>query len=98
MADGTLNNALQLVQANDPRGVDLVRTIAASGDPDGLFLLAEMTLSGTMVQQDAVKGRQLLENAGSLGHGRANIIVTNLLASGVAGKRDWQVALQRLAA
>lgn len=98
MADGTLNDALRLIEANDARGVELVRTIASRGDPDGLFLLAQLMLSGTMVQQDAVKGRQLLEAAASRGHGQANIIVTNLLASGVAGKRDWPIALQRLAA
>lgn len=98
MTATTLNDALRLVQANDPRGLELVRTIAASGDPDGLYLFAEMTLSGTMVPQDAVKGRQLLEYAASYGHSQANIIVTNLLASGVAGKRNWQVALQRLEA
>jgi len=98
MTAETLSDALRLVRANDPRGLELVRTIAASGDPDGLYLFAEMTLSGTMVPQDAVKGRQLLEYAASYGHSQANIIVTNLLASGVAGKRDWQAALERLAA
>lgn len=98
MAAGTLNDALRLIEANDARGVELVRTIASRGDADGLFLLAEMTLSGTMVPQDAVKGRQLLEYAASAGHSQANIIVTNLLASGVAGKRNWPVALQRLEA
>lgn len=97
MTDGTLNDALRLIEANDPRGADLVRRIASRGDPDGLFLLAEMTLSGTMVPQDAIRGRQLLEYAASYRHAQANIIVTNLLASGVAGKRDWRAALERLA-
>ncbi len=98
MADGTLNDALRLIEANDARGVELVRTIASRGDPDGLFLLAQLMLSGTMVPQDAIRGRQLLEAAASRGHGQANIIVTNLLASGVAGKRNWQAAVERLAA
>jgi prolyl 4-hydroxylase len=98
MADATLEEALRLIEAKDTRGLDLVLAIASGGDPDGLFLLAEMTLSGTMVRQDAIKGRQLLEYAGSRGHGRANIMVTNLLANGVAGKRNWPIALQRLAA
>jgi prolyl 4-hydroxylase len=98
MADGTLNEALRLIEANDARGVELVRTIASRGDPDGLFLLAQLMLSGTMVPQDAIRGRQLLEAAASRGHGQANIIVTNLLASGVAGKRNWKAALERLAA
>ena len=98
MPDPTLNDALRLIEANDQRGVDLVRKIASRGDPEGLFLLAELNLTGTMMRQDAVRGRQLLEYAASYGHSQANIIVTNLLASGVAGKRNWQAALERLAA
>ena len=96
MADATLNDALRMIQANDQRGVEIVRTIASRGDPEGLFLLAELNLTGTMVPQDPVRGRQLLEYAASYGHSQANIIVTNLLASGVAGKRNWQAALERL--
>ena len=49
-----------------------------------------------MVPQDPVRGRHLLEQAAARGHGNANILVTNLLASGVAGKRDWSAALERL--
>jgi len=97
MAEATLTDALRLIEAKDERGADLVRTIAAKGDPNGLFLLAELTLTGTMVAQDPIRGRQLLECAAGYGHAQANIHVTNLLGSGVAGRRDWRAALERLA-
>ena len=98
MAEATLEDALRLIGAGDARGVEMVQRIASSGDPNGLFTLAELSLTGTMVAQDPVRGRQLLEHAAAYGHAQANILVTNLLASGVAGKRNWPAALERLSA
>jgi prolyl 4-hydroxylase len=49
-----------------------------------------------LVGQDPRQARNLFEQAGSRGNANANLIVTNLLASGVAGKQDWKQALDRL--
>ena len=75
----------------------MVRQVAATGDPQGLYLLADMTWRGGLVQQDCARGRLLYEFAASKGHPVAGIIATNFVASGIAGRRDWQGALGRLA-
>ncbi|HET9428706.1 MAG TPA: 2OG-Fe(II) oxygenase, partial [Allosphingosinicella sp.] len=75
----------------------LVNQVAAMGDPEGIFTLAEMKWRGGMVPQDPVQGRELYRRAGELGHARAAAVFTNLLANGVAGERDWPQALRRLA-
>lgn len=73
-----------------------LRTAAANGDPEALFVLADLTWSGSTLPQDPIRGRLLFEYSAALGHSEANLICTNLLASGVAGKRDWPLALARL--
>lgn len=98
MADADLQEALRLIEANDEGGVQLLRTIASRSDPNALFVLADLTWSGTMVPQDAPRGRLLFEYAAHFGHKEANLLVTNLLGSGVAGKRHWPAALERLEA
>ena len=75
----------------------MVRQVAASGDPQALYLLADMTWRGGVVEQDCARGRLLYEFAASKGHPVAGIIATNLVASGIAGRRDWPGALGRLA-
>ena len=79
-------------------GVQLLRDVAATGNPQALFILGDLSWSGNMVEQDPVRGRLLYEHAAALGHTQANLIVTNLLANGVAGRRDWPKAVERLAA
>lgn len=96
MSSARLEQALELIRANDEEGVHIVREIAATGDPQALFLLAHLHWSGTMTAQDPVRGRALFEAAAARGNVAANIIVTNLLASGVAGKRAWPTAVDRL--
>ena len=51
-----------------------------------------------MVPQNPAHGRLLFEYAAGLGHTEANLLATNLLASGIAGKRDWSTAIARLEA
>ena len=75
----------------------LVNQVAAEGDPEAIFTLAEMKWRGGMVPQDPVQGRDLYRRAGELGHARAAAAYTNLLANGVAGERNWPLALRRLA-
>jgi prolyl 4-hydroxylase len=94
-----LNEAIELIDGGQVEpGVQLLRQIASGGDPEALFVLADLTWSGTLVPQDPARGRLLYEYAAALGHPQANIVATNLLANGVAGKRDWAAALERLEA
>ncbi|HKP34367.1 MAG TPA: 2OG-Fe(II) oxygenase [Sphingomicrobium sp.] len=94
----SLQQAIALINAGrSDEGVQALRQIASSGDPQALLVLADMTWSGNVVAQDPARGRLLFEYAAALGHGQAAVIATNLLASGIAGKRDWPLALKRLA-
>jgi prolyl 4-hydroxylase len=95
----TLIEALNLIESGRAEeGARLLRELASKGDPEALFVLADMTWSGTVVPQEPERGRLLFEYAAALGHAHANILVTNLLGNGVAGRRDWAVAIERLAA
>jgi prolyl 4-hydroxylase len=98
MSQVSLQQALDLIDAGRvDEGVHMLRTVASSRDPKAMYLLARLTWSGNMVPQDPVRGRLLFEYAAGLGHGPANVLVTNLLASGIAGRRDWAMAVERLA-
>jgi prolyl 4-hydroxylase len=97
VAQGALQQAIHLLSSGRvDEGVMLLRQTASQGDPESLFLLADMTWSGTKVPQDPARGRLLFEYAAALGHTRANLVTTNLMASGIAGKRNWPAALERL--
>jgi prolyl 4-hydroxylase len=99
MAEPTVQQAIDLINAGRvAEGVHMLRTVASQRDPAAMYLLARFTWSGNMVDQDPVRGRLLFEYAAGLGHGPANILVTNLLASGIAGRRDWAMAVERLGA
>ena len=92
-----LNQAIALSNAGrNAEAVQLVRQVAGTGDAEALGVLAEMTWRGGLVEQDPKAARKLYEQAAARGHGSAAMIVTNLLASGVAGKQDWKQALDRL--
>jgi prolyl 4-hydroxylase len=92
-----LNQAIALSNAGrNAEAVQLVRQVAATGDPEALGVLAEMTWRGGLVDQDPKKARILFEQAAGRGNSNANLTITNLFASGVAGKQDWQQALDRL--
>lgn len=97
MAQSTINEAEALLRAGRTEdAVMMIRQVASTGDPEALFMLASMTWAGDLVQQEPARGRLLFEYASSLGHPEAGGLVTNLLATGIAGKRDWPLALQRL--
>ena len=94
-----LNQAIALSSAGrNAEAVALLRQVAATGDPEGLGVLAEITWRGGLAEQDPVRARILYEQAAARGLAKAVPIVTNLLASGVAGKQDWAHALERLRA
>lgn len=94
-----LNQAIALSGAGrNAEAVALLRKVASTGDVEALGVLAEATWRGGLVDQDPVQARKLYEQAAAKGHPNAALIVTNLLASGVAGTRDWAKALARLGA
>jgi prolyl 4-hydroxylase len=74
----------------------LVQRLAAEGDADALFTLAEWRLIGQIVPQDLAQARALYRRAGEAGLLQGAIFHTNLLASGVGGPSDWAGALERL--
>lgn len=76
--------------------VTIISQLASGDEPFALATLAEMNWRGGMVPQDVARGRELYRRASDRGHAVAGTIWTNLLASGVAGPRDWPQALARL--
>ena len=92
-----LQQAIQLsVNGRNAEAVMIVTQLAGQNQPQALAMLAEMKWRGGMVPQDPVAARDLYRRAADLGHEGAAAITTNLLASGVAGLRDWPGALARL--
>lgn len=87
-----LVNAGRLAEA-----VPMIRQRAALNDPLALNLLAEMTW-GEMLPEGPAAARDLFRRAADAGHPDAAGRLTNLLANGVAGPRDWPAALARLRA
>jgi prolyl 4-hydroxylase len=74
----------------------IVEQHAADGEPAALFTLAEMHWVGIGVSPDLGRARELFGKAADVGHPIARRLYTNLLASGIAGNRDWARALERL--
>lgn len=74
----------------------ILNQLAADDNAEALFTLAEMRWVGRGMPQDTGQGRELLRRAGEAGLAQASLYFTNLLANGVAGRRDWPAALKRL--
>ena len=92
-----LDQAFALSAAGrNPEAILIINQLAAQEEPDALFTLAEMKWRGGMVPQDLGQARELYRRAGDRGHSAAACAYTNLLASGIAGGRDWPRALKRL--
>lgn len=92
-----LQDAIARIESGShEEGLRQLGELAASGDATANFVLANLFWTGTIVGQDPVRGRELFEVAASLGHGQANLYVSNFLANGIAGKRDWTLAVERL--
>lgn len=97
-AHSQLQQAIALSNAGrNAEAAAIVTRLAASGDPQALFLLGQMQWGGGIVAQDPAAARINFERAAKAGHPAAQIISTNLHASGIAGPRDWAGALMRLA-
>lgn len=92
-----LVHALRLLNAGrGPEAVLIINQLAARNEPFALASLAELKWRGGLVPQDVPQGRELYRRASERGHKIAATITTNLLATGVAGPRDWPQALRRL--
>ncbi len=92
-----LDHALSLSNAGrNAEAILIIHRLAMAGDAGALAMLAEMKWRGGLVPQDLPAARTLFERAGQAGHANAAAIFTNLLATGIAGPRDWAVALKRL--
>jgi prolyl 4-hydroxylase len=92
-----LQQAVQLsINGRNAEAVLIVTQMAGQNNAQALAMLAEMKWRGGMVPQDPVAAREFYRRASLLGHANASIVVTNLVASGVAGPRDWAGALARL--
>jgi len=76
----------------------LVHRRSAGGDPSAWFVLACWKWEEAVRPLDLAQARALFAQAGAAGHKEAAACVTNLLANGVAGERDWPGALARLGA
>jgi prolyl 4-hydroxylase len=94
-----LQQAVQLSMAGrNPEAVLIITQLAGQNQPQAMAMLAEMKWRGGIVRQDPPAARELYRRAAELGHGQSGEITTNLMASGVAGARDWPGALARLRA
>ena len=96
---------------HDPRVASALQAFSAGRKPEALVSLTRLMADGVgeaariigelrwggQHDPDPVAGRALFERAAALGDPTAQHYATNLLASGIAGPRDWAGALQRLA-
>lgn len=95
--DPLLAHARRMIAAGgSAEAILLVQRRAAAGDPSAWFVLGCWKWEGSVLPRDMEQARSLFARAGEAGHGAASACVTNLLASGVAGERDWPRALARL--
>ena len=90
------DQAAALIQAGRmPEAVLILNQLAAGSDVLSINTLAELKWGG-YVAQDPAGARKLFERAGAAGYAPAAARSTNLLASGIAGPRDWPRALAQL--
>jgi prolyl 4-hydroxylase len=95
--DPRLAQALALVETGRKgEGILLLNQLAALNEPAALHVLADWKWQGGLVPQALPQARDLYRRAGEAGNAAAATAYTNLLATGIAGPRDWKRALKRL--
>lgn len=97
MVDGSLQEVAALAQAG--RFAEAERRLlrlTESGDPAALFMFADWHYRGLGRAVDLASARQFFAAAADGGIALAAHFVTNMLASGAGGPRDWPAAMQRL--
>lgn len=94
-----LQPALDLFAAGrTAEGIAAVARLAEDGLAPAVRLQGEIVWNGLGGSPDPVAARHLFERAAALGDAPAAVYATNLLASGIAGPRDWTGAIARLRA
>lgn len=73
-----------------------LQALGEIGDPEALVSLGDLYWHGRTVARDLPRGRDFFRRGSDAGHPLGRVVFTNLLASGVAGSRDWPDALRRL--
>ncbi len=84
------------VAGRNAEAILIINQLVARDEAEALAMLAEMKWRGGMVAQDPAGARDLFRRAGQAGDRAGTARYTNLLASGVAGPRDWAEAMRRL--
>lgn len=92
-----LTRAVELAAAGRGEAArEIVERLAGAGDPDALYTWADMHWRGALVELDWARAFGLFTDAEEAGNRGAGHAVTNLMASGITGQRDWPGALDRL--
>jgi prolyl 4-hydroxylase len=97
LVDGSLQEVVAMAQAG--RFVEAERhllPLTESGDPNALFMFADWHYRGVGRPVDLASARRLFAAAADGGIALAAQFVTNMVASGAGGPRDWPAAMQRL--
>jgi prolyl 4-hydroxylase len=93
-----LAHAFQLSAAGrNAEAMLVLNQLAAQNEPEALWMLGDFHWRGHLVPQNYARGRDFIRRAAEAEHPMAIRAHTNLLSSGIAGERDWQGALARLA-
>ena len=94
--DNCVAHALDMIAAGR-RGEALLalNQLAATEHGEAVRILGELRWGGE-VDPDPAAAPRLFERAAHAGDATARFYVTNLLASGIAGPRNWALAIERL--
>lgn len=96
-SDHTFANAMHLARAGRTNeSLEIISRLANAGHADALFTLADCYWRGVGVSQDFARARVLFEAASEAGQPMGIRAWTNLLSSGIGGRRQWSEALIRL--
>ena len=76
--------------------VELLEHRASGGEPDALFALGAWLDAGQHLPRDRGRARACFQQAAAAGHAQADPLLTNFLATGTGGPREWQAAVDRL--
>lgn len=95
--DRLWTHARRMIAAGgEAEAILFVHRRASVGAPSAWFVLACWKWEGSILPRDMEEARSLFARAAEAGHRAAAECMTNLLANGVAGERDWPGALARL--